>query len=513
MDDQREIVTFLSDGASYGKPGARVERIETHISLLFLVECRVYKLKRAVLFSYLDYSTTALRERYCKREITLNQRTAPTLYRRVHAITRGADGNLTFDGKGAALDWVVEMRRFSESNLFDRLADARKLSPALMRDLTDVIATFHRTAEITPRYGGRASTEETIVGNELNLIAACPLLDRMQVDALHTASMAKLTAAGPLLERRRRDGRVRQCHGDLHLRNICLIDNHPTLFDCIEFSDALSCIDVLYDLAFLLMDLVHRDLQGLASVVFNRYLDITGDVGALATFPLFMSMRAAVRAHVLAVQARQSPSAKLLDEARSYLSLAVGLLHPSPPRLIAIGGLSGTGKSTVAQALAPNFHPAPGARLIRSDVLRKRLFDVAPETRLPSTAYEVEVTERVYNSLREQVAATLAAGYTTIADATFLSESERESMAALAKRAGVPFLGFWLEAPVEVLEARLNAREHDASDADIAVLRRQFEVFSDDTGWYRIDAQPEIRAVLATVRARIIPMWGPIRSV
>jgi aminoglycoside phosphotransferase family enzyme/predicted kinase len=503
MDDQQEAISFLSDGASYGKPGIAVERIETHISIVFLAGDRAYKLKRAVRFSYLDYSTTALRERYCRAELELNRRTAPTLYLRLSAITREADGRLALDGDGTPIDWVVEMRRFAQSDLFDRLADAGRLTSASMRELTDVIAAFHRAAEITFEQGGRAGIAQTIAGNNANLIEACPPLDRGPVDALHAASMAKLATVAHLLDTRRNRGRVRRCHGDLHLRNVCLVETRPTPFDCIEFSDQLSCIDVLYDLAFLLMDLIQRDLRHLASVVFNRYLDLTGDVDGLPALPLFMSVRAAVRAHVLVAQTRQNPSMKPLNDPRSYLSLAGTLLQPHRPRLIAIGGLSGTGKSTMAQALAGDFSPAPGARVIRSDVLRKRLFDVAPETRLPSSAYREATTERVYRCLYDEARASLDAGYTAIVDATFLREDERRHIAALAARAGVPFLGLWLEAPSEVLDQRLGARRSDASDADAAILRLQLKIDAGAIHWNRIDTRRDRAANLAVMRALI----------
>jgi aminoglycoside phosphotransferase family enzyme/predicted kinase len=503
MDDQREVIAFLSDGASYGKPSAAVERIETHISIVFLVEDRAYKLKRAVRFSYLDYSTAALRERYCQAELALNRRTAPALYRRLRAITCESDGSLVFDGAGPAVDWVVEMQRFSQGDLFDRLAAAGRLTPSLMRYLTDAIAAFHRSADITPGYGGRAGITETIAGNNVNLIAACPPLDRGQVDGLYAASTAKLAAIGTLLDRRRVSGKVRRCHGDLHLRNVCLVDGRPMPFDCIEFNDALSCIDVLYDLAFLLMDLAQRGLRNLASVLFNRYLDLTGDTKGLPAIPLFMSIRAGIRAHVMVTQAWRSPSIKALDEARSYLSLAGTLLRPHPPSLIAIGGPSGAGKSKVAQALASDFPPVPGARVIRSDVLRKRLFDVLPEARLSSSAYGKETTERVYRGLRDQASVALAAGYTAIADATFLRKEERESIAALAERAGVAFVGLWLEAPNEVLAVRLDARRHDASDADTMVLRQQLEFETGRIGWRRIDTRGEMQATLAAARGAI----------
>jgi aminoglycoside phosphotransferase family enzyme/predicted kinase len=513
MDDQKEVISFLADGASYGKPSLTVERIETHVSIVFLIDDRAYKLKRAVSFSYLDFSTIALRERFCRAELALNRRTAAALYLGVRAITRGADGNLAFDGDGSAVDWVLEMQRFRQSDLFDHLAESRTLTPELMRDLTDVIAAFHAAAEVTPEHGGRAGIEKTIAGNHANLVKSCPPFEARQVERLNSASMARLAAIGAGLDARRGSGRVRRCHGDLHLRNVCLFDGRPTLFDCIEFSDAISCIDVLYDLAFLLMDLVHRDLSGLANIVFNRYLDLTVDLDGLSALPLFMSVRAAVRAHVSAARNRQKPSSRTLQDAHSYLSLAGALLGSHPPRLIAIGGLSGVGKSTLAQALAPGFLPAPGARVIRSDILRKRLFYVAPETRLPRSAYGAATTERVYRALHDQAAATLAAGYSAIVDATFLREEERQHIAACAERDGVAFVGLWLAAPRDVLAARISARGRDPSDADALVLSQQLEVDTGVIAWHRIDATGDSPASLAAAQGVIgLPAAG-VRSI
>jgi uncharacterized protein len=503
MDDQSEVIRFLSDAANYGKAGAIVERIETHISIVFLVGDRVYKLKRAVCLSYLDYSTAAMRERFCKVELELNRRTAAALYLRVRAITRGSDGNLAFDGDGIILDWVLEMRRFSQNDLFDHLAELRKLTPELMRDLTDVISSFHAGAEITPGHGGRAGIEAIIASNNVNLVQSCPPLDAGQVQQLYATSMAKLSAIGGLLDARRDGGRVRRCHGDLHLGNICLFEGRPTPFDCIEFSESLSCIDVLYDLAFLLMDLDERDFGDLANLVFNRYLDLTDNLDGLAALPLFMSVRAAVRAHVLVTLNRRIPAAQTLRRARSYLGLAGALLRPYSPQLIAIGGLSGVGKSTVAQALAPAFAPAPGARVVRSDVLRKRLFNVMPETRLSPSAYGPAITERVYRCLHDQALASLKAGYTAIIDATFLRADERKHIAASAELAGVPFIGIWLEAPREVLVAGIGVRRLDASDADMLVLEQQLNTDVGEMDWHRVDSTPDLATNLVSVRSLI----------
>ena len=285
-DDQGEVVEFLKHGESYGRPGETPERIDTHASIVFLIGDRVFKLKRAICFSFLDYSTATARERFCRAELALNRRTAPDLYLAVRAITRNSEGTLEWDGEGPALDWVVEMRRFDQHALFDRLATAGRLTPELMVDLADEIAAFHAEAESVASYGGREGIAEVVVDNHQNFVSACPPLDISAVRALQSASEAALDKVGGLLDVRRAEGRVRRCHGDLHLRNICLFNGRPTLFDCIEFSDPIACIDVLYDLAFLLMDLEHRGLRRLGNIVFNRYLDRADEVSGLAALQL-----------------------------------------------------------------------------------------------------------------------------------------------------------------------------------------------------------------------------------
>ena len=502
MNEQEPAIAFLAEGASYGLPGAAVEQIVTHCSHVFLVGGRAFKMKRAVKFSYLDYSTLALRERFCRAELELNRRTAPEIYLRLHSLARGADGTLRLDGEGAAVEWLLEMRRFREEDLFDRMAAAQRLTPALMRDLADAIAEFHAAAEIMPGRGGSESLARTIAINHDNLRLASPPLAAGAIDRLRQKSMAALGRVGALLDQRRDAGKVRRCHGDLHLRNICLWEGRPTLFDCIEFSDDFACIDVLYDLAFLLMDLIERGLAGHANLVFNRYLDRSGESGGLAALPLFLSARAAVRAHVLGALLRSGKTEKATAEAaKRYLALALAALEPQPPRLLALGGVSGTGKSTVAQALAADLLPAPGARVLRSDVLRKRLAGVAPETRLPRESYSIAAAARVYAALGDAADEALAAGYSAVVDATFLRAEERASIEAVARRHGAHFTGLWLEAPRDVLADRIAARKGDASDADLAVLDWQMGLDTGPIGWRRVDASRSLGETVAAARA------------
>ncbi len=489
-DDQGPVIAFLSDPATHGV--AAVERIDTHASVVFLAGNRAYKLKRAVRFSYLDYSTLALREQYCRAELALNRRTAPSLYEAVRPVTREA-GGFAFGGPGPVVDWVVVMRRFDQDTLFDRLAERGALTAPLVLHLAAQIAQFHAAAEVDADAGGLAGMRETVKINADNLGAApADVFDAVDVARLTAATDAALARVTETLESRRRGGRVRWCHGDLHLRNICLVEGRPTLFDCIEFSRLIACIDVFYDLAFLLMDLHGRGLDQAGNAIFNRYLDLRDESDGLPVLPLFLSVRAAVRAHVTAAAAGQQPPSEprveLVGTARRYLTLATALLRPAPPRLIAVGGLSGSGKSALAYALAPDIGGVPGARVVRSDVIRKQLFKAGLTDRLPPSAYESETTERVYRRMAEMAEAALAAGHSVIADAVHADPRERSAIAAVARRSGAPFRGLWLDASGSVLEARVTDRRGDASDADAAVVRRQQRYDLGALEWHRIDA-------------------------
>jgi uncharacterized protein len=355
-------------------------------------------------------------------------------------VSCAANGRIGFGTEGCVKDWVVVMRRFDQAALFDELAKNGRLNASLMTELADHIAAFHCGAEPRPDHGGAAALAAVAETNHSCLMAARDAgFAAERIIEVRQRSLERLAAITTLLDRRRAAGKVRRGHGDLHLRNVCLFEGRPTLFDCLEFSDELGSVDVLYDLAFLLMDLEHRGLADFANLVLNRYLDLTDQDDGLAAMPLFLSSRAAIRAHVTAAAMERAaqPAAKqeMGAEARSYLDLSIALLQPRSCRVVAIGGLSGTGKSTLAAALAPSL----GARVLRSDVTRKRLFDVAPETRLPASAYTPQVSRRVYRTLRRKATEALAAGYSVIIDAVSLKPEERQSLLAVAEGAGVPF--------------------------------------------------------------------------
>jgi aminoglycoside phosphotransferase family enzyme/predicted kinase len=502
-DDQRSAIAFLTALCATAGP---VERIDTHAGVILLAGEHAWKLKRAVRLPYLDFTTVDRRKAACAAEIELNRRTAPDLYLGLHCIGRDSAGELALDA-GEPIEWAVLMRRFPADGLLDTMARQGTQAPGLIRDLADRIAAFHATADVQ-RVDGAARVRRVIEGNRTSLAALAPgLLSRRSSERLYRKSLQALRDCAALLDRRAADGCVRHCHGDLHLGNIYLWRGRPTLFDCLEFDPDLATIDVLYDLAFVLMDLTQRGLVDAASQLFNRYCDRTGESDGLATLPLFLSMRAAVRAHVeasaSATQDRASARASRRAAARAYLSAALSFLDRPEPRLIAIGGLSGTGKSTLAQALAPHLGAAPGARVIRTDVLRKRLAGVVPEDRLPATAYTPAANAAIYRTLLDEARRVLDAGLCVVVDAVFADSSHRAAMAGVAHDAGRTFTGFWLEAPREILHRRVNARRNDASDADSAVVDKQLRQATGPVDWIRTSAAGSSEDVVALALSAI----------
>jgi aminoglycoside phosphotransferase family enzyme/predicted kinase len=477
-----------------------VERIDTHSAVVFLAGDRAWKLKRAVRYDYLDFSGAERRRQLCEAEVRINLRTAPALYRGVVAVTRESDGSLALGGDGAPIEWVIEMRRFDQEDLFDRLAARGMLDLALMRPLASAIADLHRDAERRTDHGGRAGMAWVVEGNAEDLTTRGPgILDASLSTEMSAESRRWVDRGGELLDARRQGGFVRQCHGDLHLRNIVLLDGRPTLFDAVEFNDEIACTDVWYDLAFLLMDLWKRRLPRHANAVWNGYLVETSDFGGLPLVPFFLSCRAAVRAKTSLVAAglQSDPQRRggLEEAAREYLAMALSLLRPPPPVLIAIGGFSGSGKSALARELAPSIGAAPGAVVLRSDQARKRLHGMAELEPLGPQGYAPEVSRRVYQILRDRSAEVIASGHTAIADAVFARPEERTAIEEVASRAGAAFVGLWLEAPPAVLLDRVGRRRADASDADASVVSAQLAQSTGLVSWHRIDAGPALDVV------------------
>ncbi len=469
----------------------RVKRIDTHAASVFLDGARALKIKRAVKFPFLDYSTLEKRKAACEEEIRINRPHAPQIYHRVVAITEEPDGSVKVDGRGRPIDYAVEMARFDESRTLDHLAKAQSFDADLASAIADAIVASHAAAAPTHSEAWISSIPALIDGNSRGLRNGGHF-PAVEIEQLEQSSRAALLRIRPLLQERSHRGFVRRCHGDLHLANIVLIEQQPVLFDAIEFDPQMATIDLLYDLAFTLMDLLHHGQPLAANTVLNRYLAATPteNLDALSALPLFMSVRAAIRAQVALARLKppHSDDAAVLDEARRYFDLARTLISPPAPRLIAVGGLSGTGKTVLARALAPAVAPLPGAVLLRSDVIRKQMFGVAETERLPSSAYTPEFAERVYVELAERARRVLAQGHSAIVDGVFARDCERDAFGKLALDCNAPLTGLFLIADLATRQARIGGRRGDASDAtqEVAALQEHYNI--GDIGWTAIDA-------------------------
>lgn len=504
-DSQNEVFSFLADPASHG--GRQVQRIDTHAASVFLAGDRALKVKRAVRFPFLDYSTLSKRKLACEAELAVNAPYAPEIYRGVVAITRDASGKLAVGGAGTPVEWAVEMRQFDERRTLDHIA--HEIDEALADALGRAVAAAHaKTAAVEPQ------AWITAIGAYIDEHVEA---FRQYPDIFPAGEVAVLAASGraaherivALLRERGRRGFIRRIHGDLHLGNIALIDGQPVLFDAVEFSDIIASGDVFYDLAFLLMDLLERGLAGPANIVFNRYLAETRrveDLDALAALPFFLSTRAAIRAKVTVARmerANDTERASIAVMARSYFDFAVRAIAPPRPAVVGVGGLSGTGKSRLARMLAPEVNPMPGAVILRSDVERKVLFGVGETEKLPASAYTDEITAHVYATLADKAGRVVTAGHSVIVDAVFARRQERARIAAMARAANLTLRGLFLTADAETRVSRVGARTRDASDADAVVVQAQEHYDLGLLDWAAVDASETPETTLARAKAAL----------
>jgi len=475
---QRLVASLLRGAALPAPPPGRIEHVETHISHVLLVGDRAYKIKKPLNLGFLDFTGLDRRRHYCEEEIRLNRRLAPELYLDCVPINGSPEAPRLGGDPQTAIEFAVCMRRFEQSALLDRVAATGGLTAQLIGALTESLASFHAAAPRAPesRFGEPTQVLAPMLDNFTH---TRPLLRDpaalQNLEAVETWTRARAAALVEILDGRRRDGHVRECHGDVHLGNVALIDGRPVLFDCVEFNDDFRWIDTMSDLGFLLMDLDARGLPNLGWLALNVYLEHGGDYPGLAVLPLYRCYRAMVRAKVAAIRASQGELSALADCHR-YLNLARQYTETAPPAVALTQGLSGSGKTTVSGLLCP----ALGAVRIRSDVERKRLFGYAPEQSAAAEPgagiYRRETSERVYRHLAELADAALAAGFNVVIDAANLRRCQRALLAAAARQRGVPLVYLLCQAPEASLRDWLQQRARqggDASDADEAVLAEQ----------------------------------------
>jgi aminoglycoside phosphotransferase family enzyme/predicted kinase len=478
MDSQQRLIAALHDPRRYPHAADRIEVIETHISWVLLAGDYAYKIKKALNLGFLDYSTLDKRRSCCDEELRLNRRTAPDLY--LDTIPIGGSPDAPVFGAQPAIEYAVRMRRFGSAALMDRLLLQGKIAARHIDSLAATIARFHEGSPRTTSdsaFGTPAAVNAAAMQNYEQLRALLPgKADREIIVRLEAATAAEFAECKGIFEQRHAQGFVRECHGDLHLGNIVLQGDEPVPFDCIEFNPSLRWIDVMDELAFPVMDLLHRDHADLAWRLLNAYLEASGDYGGLPVLRFYLAYRAAVRAKVCAIRAAQAdiPKREAKDElaaCRSYLSLARHCLEQYSPALIITHGLPGSGKTTFSQLALQQL----GAIRIRSDVERKRLFGLGMlESSRANVGdiYSPEATQRTYARLLELARESLAAGYIVIVDAAFLKREERESFHALAQSLSVPFAIASLYAKEGALRERIRQRRNDASEADVAVLEK-----------------------------------------
>lgn len=455
------------------QPG-EVQVIDTHISWVFLVGDRAYKVKKPVDFGFVDFSTLAKRHFFCDEELRLNRRMAPELYLDVRRIT-GSVEEPRFEGEGEPIEFAVEMRRFDQAELMANIEGAGKLQFHHVDRLAEAISVFHEKAPVagpeTP-FGSSETIARAVRENFRPLLEGDLSGDREGlVRRLCAWSLEEHYRLQPVFERRRSAGRVRECHGDLHLGNIILRNGHLVLFDCIEFCEEWRWIDVMSDIAFCAMDLASRGREEMARQFLNACLERSGDYEGVEVLRYYLCYRAVVRAKVtwLHRQEKSGEERKKLDEVCGrYLALAARFTERTPPRLVVMHGLSGTGKSFGGHEIVGKL----GAFRIRSDVERKRIGSVSGDEDLYSGAMTIKTYARLHAAARS----CLRAGFSVVLDATYLRQEERKSALAVATEEGVACRFLDLRASEATLEKRVGQRQEtggDPSDADLRILRDQ----------------------------------------
>ena len=491
---QPELIKSLMQAGVYDHPAKKIQLVETHISWIILAGDYAYKIKKPCNLGFLDFSSLDKRLFYCKEELRLNSRLAAPIYLGIVTIT-GSPKRPVLQETGEAIEYALKMIRFPQQAQLDNMLAEGKLKNRHIEAFAHLVAKFHQCAEIASKDSSFGSPELVYcpVVRTLKKIRECQNARYFDIQLSELEDWSK-TISGvskSLFEQRKCDGFIRECHGDMHLRNLLWLNNQPLAFDCLEFDPDLRWIDTLSEIAFLVMDLHHREHPQLAQCFLNTYLELCGDYSGLRVFRFYLVYRALVRAMVDAIRAGQ-PSVSVLEKQKAvnefytYLKLALSYIHFKKPVLIITHGLSGSGKSTLSQLLLERI----AAIRVRSDVERKRMFGLFDGLNntvsthrsvggagVNQEIYSFEANIKTYEKLKALAGAVLDSGFPMIVDAAFLKYEERRSFMEFASDRQVPFIILVFTASADTLRQRISARKCDVSDAGITVLEHQLTTF------------------------------------
>lgn len=495
VEQHGQLVEALRQQLAAGS-SQEVELVQTHISSVLLDDQFAYKIKKPMNFGFLNFSTLDLRKHYCEEELRLNKRLAPALYLDVLPIT-GSIESPQIGGSDPAIEYLVKMTRFDQSQQLDRLLESGNLDPHVLDKIADRIAAFHQEAAVAGPESPFGDPDQVWAPVAQNFEQIRGLIEDpeklSQVDRIEQRESERFAALKPLLEQRKAEGFIRECHGDMHLGNMTIFEKEPLIFDGIEFNEEFRWIDVISELAFLTMDLTDRGEQQLAQRLMNRYLENTGDYAGLPLLGFYQSYRAVVRAKVASFRLAQDISEEertaVLSTYQSYMDLAETFTALEHPHLILTHGFSGSGKSTLSAYLLEQL----GAYRIRSDKERKRLFAQATHPAsgdINAGLYSSELSQATYEHLLTLAKTILQAGYSVIVDAAFLRADQRTPFYELAEKMNLPCTLIQTTSPVEVMRARIQQRRSSSeniSDASQKVLDYQLTHSDSPT-----DAEPLI---------------------
>ena len=483
MEKHRALIEKLVAQPPFPVSADEIEVIETHISSVLLTGDYAYKFKKPVDFGFLNFTSLDARKHFCEEELRLNSRLAPSIYLEVVTIT-GTPENPSINGEGEAFEYAVKMRQFDQSELLDQKQKAGELTADLINDIAVQMAEFHQTAATAAAdsvFGKPSSIYAPMEQNFRQLEELISDEDKLaQLVRIENWTKNTFGELSELLDSRGKDGAIRECHGDIHLGNITLLDGQVTIFDGIEFNDEFRWIDVMSELAFITMDLIDRGEVELANLLVNQYLEKSGDYAGVPLLRFYQVYRAMVRAKIASFRLAdphldEATRTEVLTQYQSYADLAERFASNSAPQLILMHGVSASGKSTISNVIAQKL----GAIRIRSDVERKRLFNALETTSaddIESGIYSQEASETTYEHLLTSTQTLLQSGLSVVVDAAFLKYDQRYPFLQMAADHNLNFHVVNNECDVSTLRQRLADRKNDVSDADESVLEHQLKV-------------------------------------